>query len=79
MSDSRKRKAPFSKSEESIIRDGFIEFKDIIEAPLSSKITKRMKDEVWPKLAKRCNDAGTEVRTGAEVNKKFRNMKSTVS
>ncbi|MEL7308273.1 MAG: hypothetical protein AAGK05_10710, partial [Pseudomonadota bacterium] len=29
-------------------------------------------------FAERCNNTGTEVRTPAEVNKKFRNMKSAV-
>jgi hypothetical protein len=74
----RARKAAFSKSEEAIIRDGFIEFKDTIEAPLSAKVTKRMKDNVWKELAERCNSVGVEDRTAAEVNKKFKNMKSAL-
>ena len=77
MSD--KRKAAFSKREETIIRDGYVEFKHVIEAPLSAKVTKSIKDDVWTTITNRVNAEAVGVkRTPAEINKKLKNMKYVV-
>ena len=75
-----KRKAAFTKAEEAVIRDGYLEFKEIVDAPLSSKVTKRMKDEVWATLADRCNAdmMGGDLRSPQDCNRKLRNMKNVL-
>ena len=74
------RKPAFTKAEESIICDGYLEFKSTIDTALSSRVTKRMKDDVWKTNAQRCNSCPLRggLRTASECNKKFRNIKSTL-
>ena len=60
MSDKRKA--------ETIIRDGYVEFKHVIEAPLSAKVTKSIKDDVWTTITNRVNAEAVAVkRTPAEI------------
>ena len=70
------RRPTFSKAEEAVIKDGYIEFKDTIEAALSNKVTKKDKDLVWTIITDRLNAIGPNVqRTLEEVHKKFKNLK----
>ena len=74
------RKPSFTKVEEAVIQDDYVEFKSTIEAPFSSEITKKLKDNVWQTITDRINGtamSGT-TRTTKEVYKKFKNMKTTL-
>lgn len=72
------RKPTFSKLDEAIIKDGYVEFKEIIEAPFSSTVTKSAKDKVWQTITDRLNASSTVYRSPSEVHKKFKNLKSSM-
>lgn len=70
------RTPAFTKAEEAIIKDGYVEFKDTIDAPFSATITKFSKDLAWSKITERVNGTGIYNRTHKQVIKKFKNLKN---
>ena len=74
----KKRRPTFSQSEESAIKEGYLDYKEIIEAPFSNGVTKKDKDCAWSKITERVNSTGNCQRTVVEIMKKFKNMKQKV-
>lgn len=78
-SSSTSRKPNFNKSEESALKEAFIEVKHIIEAKLSNTVTKKNKEDAWQFICDRVNMHNLDVRRSTEdIKKKYTNIKSAV-
>lgn len=73
---SKPRRPAFSKAEEAILKDSYIEYREVIDGALSNRVTKKDKDMAWEKVKENVNASGAGVvRSVEEVKKKFKNMK----
>lgn len=72
------RKPYFTTIEEELIQQLYTEHKKVIDAPFSSKITKKDKDKIWSGIANKVNSVSSTKRSAIEIRKKLKNMKVSI-